>query len=267
MQLIDIKSIIKSKTNKKIPNFVVAIIEKILCLKRVNGIILKYGCDNQGVDFANRVLEELNITTSILGLENIPENEQLIFTSNHPLGALEALAIAKYLGQKFGNEHIKFITNEILSYIEPLKNIFTPVTVGANKQNKEKIENIEKLFMSDNQIIMFPSGTVARKIKGTVQDSEWKKMFIAKARQYRRNIVPVHCSGRCSNFFLYFSNFRKFLGIKINIEQIFFPREMFKQKNSTINIKIGKSISYKTFTTDKTDFEYAQQIRKKVYEI
>ena len=44
-----------------------------------------------------------------------PCNEQLIIVSNHPLGALEALAIAKHLGQKFGNEHINLITNDILT--------------------------------------------------------------------------------------------------------------------------------------------------------
>ena len=90
MQIIDLESIIKYKTNRKIPKFIARLVKKIICLDRINEIIVKYGKDNQGIAFAEKVLEDLNITTSIKGLENIPRNEKLIFVSNHPLGALEA---------------------------------------------------------------------------------------------------------------------------------------------------------------------------------
>ena len=183
MQTIDLESIIKYKTNRKIPKFIARLVKKIICLDRINEIIVKYGKDNQGIAFAEKVLEDLNITTSIKGLENIPRNEKLIFVSNHPLGALEALAIGKYLDTLFKGQ-INFITNEILTYIPPLKEIFTPVEVGSNKQDRTKLNNIEQLFVSDKQIIIFPSGVVSRRIDGKVQDFEWKKMFVAKARQY-----------------------------------------------------------------------------------
>ena len=83
MQTIDLESIIKYKTNRKIPKFIARLVKKIICLDRINEIIVKYGKDNQGIAFAEKVLEDLNITTSIKGLENIPRNEKLIFVSNH----------------------------------------------------------------------------------------------------------------------------------------------------------------------------------------
>jgi hemolysin len=266
MQTIDLESIIKYKTNRKIPKFIARLVKKIICLDRINEIIVKYGKDNQGIAFAEKVLEDLNITTSIKGLENIPRNEKLIFVSNHPLGALEALAIGKYLDTLFKGQ-INFITNEILTYIPPLKEIFTPVEVGSNKQDREKLNNIEQLFVSDKQIIIFPSGVVSRRIDGKVQDFEWKKMFVAKARQYQRNIVPIYCSGQCSEFFLKFSNFRKKLGIKTSIELILFPREMFKYEGKSIDITIGQPISYQSLTTDISDKKHAEDIRKLVYEL
>lgn len=266
MQTIDLESIIKYKTNRKIPKFIARLVKKIICLDRINEIIVKYGKDNQGIAFAEKVLEDLNITTSIKGLENIPRNEKLIFVSNHPLGALEALAIGKYLDTLFKGQ-INFITNEILTYIPPLKEIFTPVEVGSNKQDRAKLNNIEQLFVSDKQIIIFPSGVVSRRIDGKVQDFEWKKMFVAKARQYQRNIVPIYCSGQSSEFFLKFSNFRKKLGIKTSIELILFPREMFKYEGKSIDITIGQPISYQSLTTDISDKKHAENIRKLVYEL
>lgn len=266
MQTIDLESIIKYKTNRKIPKFIARLVKKIICLDRINEIIVKYGKDNQGIAFAEKVLEDLNITTIIKGLENIPRNEKLIFVSNHPLGALEALAIGKYLDTLFKGQ-INFITNEILTYIPPLKEIFTPVEVGSNKQDREKLNNIEQLFVSDKQIIIFPSGVVSRRIDGKVQDFEWKKMFVAKARQYQRNIVPIYCSGQSSEFFLKFSNFRKKLGIKTSIELILFPREMFKYEGKSIDITIGQPISYQSLTADISDKKHAENIRRLVYEL
>ena len=262
---IDVETIIYSKTSGYVPKILITFLKKIIHQDDMNAII-KQNSEKSGVEFACAVLDCFNISTSAAGLENIPQNEKLIFVSNHPLGALEALAIAKHLDKVFDN-NINFIANELLLYMTPLKNIFTSVNVGAGKQNRENITLIDELFLSDKQIIIFPSGQVSRKKKGVISDSEWKKMFVTKARQYQRNVVPIFCSGGNSNFFYNLANFRKFLGIKFNIELLFLPHEMFKNKNSEINITIGKPISYKNFINSKNDFANAQEIRNKVYEI
>ena len=260
---IDIENIIRSKTGSYVPKFLINLLKKIIHQDEIN-IIIEKNSEKNGVDFACGVLDYFNISTSAAGFENISENEKLIFVSNHPLGALEAMAIAKHLGKVFGN-NINFIVNELLANIIPLKNIFTSVNVGAGKQNRENISLVDKLFLSEKQIIIFPSGQVSRKKRGVIADSEWKKMFVTKARQYQRNVVPIFCSGRNSNFFYNLANLRKFLGIKFNIELLFLPHEMFKNKNSKINITIGKPISYKDFDNSKNDFENAQEVRKLVY--
>ena len=262
---IDVENIIRSKTSGYVPKFLINLLKKIVHQDEMNAVLAK-NSEKSGVDFACAILDYFNISTSAAGLENIPKDEKLIFVSNHPLGALEALAIAKHLDKVFEND-INFIVNELLLYMTPLKNIFTSVNVGSGKQNKENIALVDELFMSDKQIIIFPSGQVSRKKKGVIADSEWKKMFVTKARQYQRNVVPIFCTGKNSNFFYNLANFRKFLGIKFNIELLFLPHEMFKNRNSKINITVGQPISYKDFGNSKNDLEYAQEIRKKVYEL
>jgi putative hemolysin len=264
-QIIDIKDIIKSKTSKEIPLFLINLIKKIIHQDEIN-LILTQHKDKTGVEFMSAALADFQIKTSIVGLENIPKNQRLIFASNHPLGALEALALGKHLG-RFFDGNVNFITNELLAHLNPLKEIFTSVKVGEKHQSKTSIETLDNIFRSDRQIFMFPSGVVSRKIKNIVQDPEWKKMFVSKARQYQRDVVPVFCSGRNSNFFLNFSKFRKFLGIKTNIELMFLPNEMFKNKNSEIHITVGKPINYRTFTTEKSDFEWANTVREMVYNL
>jgi len=262
---IDIEDIISSKTGSYIPKFLINLLKKIIHQDEIN-IIIKKNSKKNGVDFACGVLEYFNISTYAVGFENISKNEKLIFVSNHPLGALEAMAIAKHLGEIFGN-NINFIANELLASLIPLRNIFTSVNVGAGKQNRENITLVDELFSSDKQIIIFPSGQVSRKKNGVITDSEWKKMFVTKARQYKRNVVPIFCSGKNSNLFYKLANLRKFLGIKFNVELLFLPHEMFKNKNSKINLTIGKPISYKKFINTKNDFETAQEVKKVVYNL
>ncbi len=261
MKTIDINQIVKAKTGKRLPKPLLRIIEWAINLKGINRLITQYGDKYKGIDFAKEVLNDLSVTSTISGLSNIPTNQPLLFVSNHPLGALEALAIGKEL-QATLNNNICFIANELLSYIAPLKDIFIPVTVGGNRQSRSNIYKLDKVFASQKHIIMFPSGTIARRTDGIVQDSQWKKMFVTKARLYGRTIVPIHCSGSSSDFFLSLSNFRKKIGIKSNLELILIPREVFKYRGKHINITVGEPISPTTLSSDKTDMLHAQDIRK-----
>jgi putative hemolysin len=115
--------------------------------------------------------------------------------------------------------------------------------------------------------MIFPAGIVSRRSKGKISDLVWQKTFITKAVQYKRDIIPVHISGRNSNLFYFTANLRKFLRIKMSIEILLLPREMLKQRNSTVTITIGKVIPYQSFTAGMTHFEWAQKIKSIVYSL
>jgi hypothetical protein len=94
---------------------------------------------------------------------------------------------------------------------------------------------------------------------------EWKKHFIQKAVQYGRDVIPVHVSGRNSNFFYTLANLRKFLGIKWNLEQFFLADETFSHRGQEFTITFGKPISYKTFDKSKKPNEWANYVRDILY--
>jgi putative hemolysin len=115
--------------------------------------------------------------------------------------------------------------------------------------------------------LIFPSGEVSRRKKGIICDSIWQKSFITKAVQHKRDIIPVHISGRNSNLFYNVANLRTFLGIKMYVETMLLPNEMMNQRNSTITVTIGKVFPYQTFTTEYSHLEWAQKIRSIVYSL
>ena len=150
--------------------------------------------------------------------------------------------------------------------LKNLNNIFLPV----NKHGalaKEAAADLENAFASNAQIITFPAGMVSRKTKGVIIDPEWQKSFIVKAVKYQRDIVPIHVKGENSKFFYNLANFRKKIGLKVNLEMMCLPKETFNKKGSTFTLSIGKPIPWETFDKSKTPKEWAAEVKKNVYSL
>jgi putative hemolysin len=142
--------------------------------------------------------------------------------------------------------------------------VFVPINKhGTN--SREAARYIEEQYRSDVQILIFPSGLASRKIHGKVTDTEWKKHFIQKAVEYQRDVIPVHVSGRNSDFFYRLANLRKFLGVKWNLEMFFLSDETFSHRHSKFTITFGKPIPYTRFDKSKTAGEWAEEVRRTVY--
>ena len=144
------------------------------------------------------------------------------------------------------------------------------VWYGINKiksTSATSLRTIESVLSTEDAIGFFPAGLVSRKQDGVVKDLEWKPTFVKKAIRYQREVVPVYIDGGLSNFFYRLYSFRKFLGIKFNIEMLYLSNETFKQANKTINIKIGKPIPYSKFDSSKTAEQWAESLKEYVYSL
>lgn len=262
-----IEELFKSKNPKLakwIPRFVYSFLERIICQDQINDFISKYG-DRKGLDFSDGILEYLNISFRVEGEENLPDPAgKYIFAANHALGGPDGIILISFLGQKY--PHLKFPVNDLLMNLKNLNNIFLPV----NKHGalaKEAAVKIDEAYASNCQMIMFPAGMVSRKSHGVIQDPEWQKSFVAKAIKYQRDIVPIRVVGRNSNFFYNLANFRTGIGLKINVEMMFLPKETFKKKGSKFTIRIGKPIPWQSLDKSKTHKEWAATIRDIVYSL
>ncbi len=240
-------------------------IKKILHEDEINEVMSEIG-HLQDFEFNDAVLKRLNTSVNVIGLCNLPEKEGVIVASNHPLGGLDGMVLIKAVSQK--RKDIKFIVNDILLKLKSYSGIF----VGVNKLGstpKDTLIEVGKVFSSNNAILFFPAGLVSRKQKingkWQIQDLEWNKTFVQKAVQYNKPIIPVFIEGRNSDFFYNLSYCRKKMGIRGNIEMLFLPDEMFKQKNQTIKIYFGQAIFPQTLDKSITHKEWANIIKQYVY--
>ena len=263
---LDINAIIASKSErlaKCAPKFLIRWMKKIIHQDELKQI-LQYSNGTIDVEFADKVLQWLNVKSNVkfIDRESLDPSRKYIFVSNHPLGGLDGLTLISLFGKTFGK--IKFVVNDILMNIIPMRNIFVPVNKHG-RMGKDYGQMIHNAYASDSHILYFPAGLCSRLIDGQITDLEWKKNFIKQARKYNRDIVPIHFGGQNSKFFYRLAKIRKALGIKFNIEMIFLPDEMFKQKNSIFEVTIGKPIPIDSIDSSKTLDEWCLEIRSKCY--
>ena len=263
--LIDIESVIASKDEKllkRLPNFIIKYLKRIIHQEELNDFI----SNNQNkspLEFIDAGLELFQVGIKTRGLENLPKNPKVIVVANHPLGGLDGVSLTKVIAENLDKE-VKVTANDLLMNLKAMQ----PSFIGVNKHGtnvKSYIAEMHRSFESSHPIIFFPAGLISRRIKGKIIDLDWKRTFIKKAVEYQRDIVPVHITGRVSGFFYRLANFRKFLGLKHNIEMLYLPNELFKQKNEKLLITIGKPIPWTTFTSDKKPEEWAQKVKDMVY--
>ncbi|MBN2669694.1 MAG: 1-acyl-sn-glycerol-3-phosphate acyltransferase [Bacteroidales bacterium] len=266
-KFIDLKEVIRSKNPslaKLMPGFILNYIRKTIHEDRINEILDKH-VGITGLEFVHSMVHnEFKIKAELHGFENIPDEGRFIFVANHPWGAMEAVTLIDFLSVKFPN--LRFIVNDLLMSIKNYEPLFLPVNKhGA--QGRENAKILEESFASDKQILIFPAGMVSRKVKGKVMDLEWKKNFISKAIQHKRDVIPIFIDGQNSKFFYRLASFRTALGIKANLEMFYLVDEMMKNSNKSLPYYIGKPISYQTFDNSKTKDDWAEAVKQHVYQL
>ena len=262
---VDIEKVIRGKSQKladRLPRFVLNYIKKTIHQDEINRLLLE-NREYTGVEFASHILKDLDVSYRVhfSGKRPAPDG-RYIFVSNHPLGGLDGMILISYIGSSFGD--VKFIVNDLLMYIKPLAPVFVPV----NKYGRMRHDNtrmFQETFDSDSQILYFPAGLCSRLIKGKVTDLDWKKTFVTKAIESRRDIIPMFFSGENSRRFYRLANLRKKLGIKVNIETFLLPDEMFRKKGSAFDLYIGEPIPYTALTGEHTHKEWCDIIRQTSY--
>lgn len=270
----DIRAVLKQKAPKAhVPGFLIRYLERIAHIKQMNAFLRKYP-DVKNYDFIRLVLdEELGCSASIDGIENIPtDGKPLIFVSNHPLGGLDGMIIAQMIHEsrssRGDSRPLKVIVNDLLMFMEPLAGLWAPVN-KVGRLTKEQAQQQHALWESETDVLTFPAGICSRlqRIEGKwqIQDFEWQKNFIQRAREYQRDIVPIYFEGRNSKFFYTLAYIRKLLHIKLNIEMLYLVDEMYGAHGKHFKVHVLPPISYTSLDTSKSPKEWAAYIKQIVY--
>lgn len=266
-KFIDVRKMIADRNPrllKWLPGFVIRYIERIIHQDDINAFMLKYK-DANAYEFCTAVMNEFEMELNLIGKENVLQPpHSCIFVGNHPLGGFDAVAIVSSLNDV--RPDIKFIVNDFLLSLKNMKGRF----IGVNKIGRnalKSLQDVEKQFADPSPTFIFPAGLVSRREHGVIRDLEWKKTFISKAKKYKKPVIPVYIEGSLTNRFYRLANIRKKLGIKFNIEMFFLVDELYKKKAAKMDIVIGEPINPETFDNSKSEKEWADWTKERVYQL
>ena len=101
---------------------VVDLLRKIACEDRINRTLEQ--CNPlSGFDFVERALDSLGCSYRVANTDrdNIPAEGRLIIVANHPLGALDAMALLHLIGTV--RRDVRILGNDVLMQLKPLKSL------------------------------------------------------------------------------------------------------------------------------------------------
>ncbi|WP_345979230.1 GNAT family N-acyltransferase [Sulfurimonas sp. HSL3-2] len=228
----------------KLPNLLknisTALLKKLFHESEINSFLVQ----NQHKDsygFVEAVLDHFNVDITIHKnqLSRIPSYGRCVVIANHPLGALDALALLYVL--KDVRKDIKIVATTFLASIENLGDLVIPVDNIRGKMDKSSLERMYEALKKEQLLILFPSGEVSRARVNGIKDTKWRSGFLKIASKMQAPILPIYINAKNSKFFYTLSSLNK------SLATITLPNEMFKFYGKKIEFKIGKSIPYDNY--------------------
>ena len=267
---IDLDGVLRSRLPRYyrfIPRWFIRKLERIICQDELNAL-LESNAGKRDADFCAGVLSDLDVSYDVEGLGRVAKvaGGRPTFVCNHPLGALDGIVMIDFVTRHFGRG-VKFVVNDLLMAIEPLRGTFVPVNKHGAQQ-RGAVSDVDAAFASAAPVIVFPAGLCSRRGNdGVVCDLTWNKMFVNKCIEHHRTVVPVFFDGYNSNFFYKFAKLRVAAGLKFNIEMVRLPREVFLNRGKRFAIHIGDPIGWESLRGGKDALSQAAAIKDAVYNL
>lgn len=237
------------------------ILKKLLHEDEINTFLARSEA-YRGFDFVEAVLEYFNFGYIISNKDkaNIPSSGRVVIIANHPLGALDALALISLV--KEVRSDVKVLANDVLMHIEPLQELLIPIDNLNGSTAKESIKTIYEALQRDEALIVFPSGEVSRAHPTGIKDTKWKKGFLKFAQKSNSPLLPVFIDAKNSPLFYTLSMVNK------KLSTFLLASEMFKKRSKVIRFKVGEMIPFRSL--EKTHMSEATQLsllKKHLYKI
>ncbi len=239
----------------------------LFCLRRLvhEDEINQFLTQNQnvtGFEFVDRVLDYFNFSYNLSHKDrmNIPSSGRVLIVANHPLGALDGLALLKLVGEV--RRDVRIIANDVLNHVDQLSSLFLPVDNLGKNTRKKDIQRIVDSLHNEEAVIVFPAGEVSRAGMTGIKDGKWNSGFLLFARKANAPILPIFVGGKNSSLFYGMSYLNK------SLSGLLLAREMFNKKSVTLPIRIGEPIPYSQIDALPVNpTEKAKLLRKHLYRI
>lgn len=243
---------------------VVSLLRRIACESRINATLDALG-EARGFSFIERALEQLRFSYRVAHTDrqNIPAEGRVVIVANHPLGALDALALLHLVGSV--RRDVKILANQVLMQIEALQPLLLPTDVfgsGAPAPSRNGLREAYRALEREEAVVVFPAGEVSRIRPNGVRDGDWGEGFLRFARRSGSAVLPVHIQAHNSPVFYGVSMLAKPLAM------LMLPREMLAAEDGCIRLTVGEPVPSSALQEAAgSDADLAAAMRRHVYRL
>ena len=203
---------------------------------------------------------DIDIQLNKKELNNIPSYGRVVIVANHPLGALDAMALLHLV--KDIRKDVKIVANSFLHTFKNISDLLIPIDIVNEKMDKNSLKMIYQALSEEKAVIIFPSGEVSRVRPNGVKDARWKSGFYKIASKIKAPILPIHIRAKNSKNFYLLSMLNRSLATAA------LPHEMFKFRGKKIGFAIGNCIPYESYHIPSlSKKESVKLLRKHFYRI
>ena len=220
--------------------------------------------DYQGPEFANHLLENMNIHIDVSPeqLENIPKEGGFVMVSNHPFGGIEGVMLLSAITKV--RPDFKLMANFILSHIPNLKECFFSVNpFEKNPEWKSSVGGIKgavQHIAAGNGLGVFPAGEVSRYHGHDFpEDLPWSNSIARMIKNAGVPVIPVFWDGRNSKWFYMVDKIHGMMGTAR------LTKELINKQNKHFNLQIGKPITTAEIASYEKPADLAAYLRSRSY--
>jgi putative hemolysin len=213
--------------------------------------------EKRAVAFIDHFFEDLNFSYFVSDGDKarIPGAGRLVIIANHPLGAMDALAVLRTVLDV--RSDIQVVSNELTQHVSSLAEHLLPFDMFSARPRKSHVAAMGRVLERDAALLIFPSGEVSRLTAAGVRDRPWFRGAAHLAHKYQAPVLPVFIEGRNSWIFYLLSFFSR------TITVFLLPRQIFRQRGKTIRLTIGDPIPAAALPADAG----VEMLRTNVYQL
>lgn len=221
--------------------------------------------DKEGADFFDSFVRERDLKYVVFeeDLSKIPKTGPFIIVSNHPLGAIDGILMAKIISAV--RPDFKLMGNFLLEKIKPLEPYVIAVNPFESRKElyssssgmRETLQHLEK----GGCLGIFPAGEVSNRNNptGEVRDRKWAKSALKLIRKARVPVVPMYFHAKNSPFFYQAARLHP------DLQTLLLPAEMMRTRDQPIRIRIGRPVSLRQMDEEETIEELGEYLQDKIY--
>lgn len=183
---------------------------------------------------------QLRFDMSVSGLDRLPATGRCIVAANHPTGLADGVAVWDLLKQK--RDDIIFFANADAIRVNPkFEDVIIPVEWVVSKRSpsktRETLKRAAEAFAQEKCVVIFPSGRLAKKVDGKMEEKDWFPTVVALARKQAAPVIPLNLDARNSALYYLLCD------LSNELRDITLFHELLNKNGSKIRMTFGQPIS------------------------